>query len=60
MQYRAELILLRMLLLLQTAAALCTTAFAVQRDGIKFNSELTRVLTRDTAFEAVMRVRATR
>lgn len=30
------------------------------RDGEKFHAELTRVLTRPTAFEAVMRVRATR
>ncbi|CAM9935481.1 unnamed protein product [Ascophyllum nodosum] len=35
-------------------------AFTVQREGAKFNAELTRVLTRATAFEAVMRVRATR
>ena len=32
----------------------------MQREGAKFNAELTRVLTRATAFEAVMRVRATR
>ena len=35
-------------------------AFDAQRDGVKLNTELTRVLTRSTAFEAVMRVRATR
>lgn len=35
-------------------------AFTAQRDGEKFHSELTRVLTRPTAFEAVMRVRTTR
>lgn len=35
-------------------------AFDAHRDGVKFNAELTRVLTRATAFEAVMRVRATR
>ncbi|KAG5179019.1 Sec23/Sec24 trunk domain-containing protein [Tribonema minus] len=34
--------------------------FNVQRDGVKLQAELTRVLTRATAFEAVMRVRATR
>lgn len=35
-------------------------AFNAQQHGVKFNAELTRVLTRATAFEAVMRVRATR
>ncbi|CAN0562380.1 unnamed protein product, partial [Ectocarpus sp. 12 AP-2014] len=35
-------------------------AFNAQSEGVKFNAELTRVLTRATAFEAVMRVRATR
>ncbi|CAM9779798.1 unnamed protein product [Pylaiella littoralis] len=35
-------------------------AFNSQLQGVKFNAELTRVLTRATAFEAVMRVRATR
>lgn len=35
-------------------------AFSSLRDGEKFNADLTRVLTRATAFEAVMRVRATR
>lgn len=30
------------------------------RDGTKFESELTKCLTRSTAFEAVMRIRATR
>eukprot|EP00752_Nemacystus_decipiens_P003181 g2944.t1 len=34
--------------------------FNAQQHGVKFNAELTRVLTRATAFEAVMRVRATR
>jgi protein transport protein SEC24 len=35
-------------------------AFNAQRDGQKFERELTHCLTRATAFEAVMRVRATR
>ncbi|CAN0398318.1 unnamed protein product, partial [Discosporangium mesarthrocarpum] len=35
-------------------------AFSAPRDGVKFGAELQRVLTRATAFEAVMRVRATR
>ncbi|CAB1113207.1 unnamed protein product [Ectocarpus sp. CCAP 1310/34] len=35
-------------------------AFNAQSEGVKFSAELTRVLTRATAFEAVMRVRATR
>ncbi|CAM9942834.1 unnamed protein product, partial [Hapterophycus canaliculatus] len=35
-------------------------AFDAKQHGVKFNTELTRVLTRATAFEAVMRVRATR
>jgi protein transport protein SEC24 len=34
--------------------------FHAPRDGVKFEAELTRCLTRATAFEAVMRVRATR
>ncbi len=34
--------------------------FVASRDGEKFSNELRRVLTRPTAFEAVMRVRATR
>lgn len=35
-------------------------SFYAPRDGVKFESELSRCLTRATAFEAVMRVRATR
>jgi protein transport protein SEC24 len=35
-------------------------AFYGPRDGVKFEKELRRCLTRATAFEAVMRVRATR
>lgn len=35
-------------------------AFHARREGVKFERELTRVLKRATAFEAVMRVRATR
>ena len=36
------------------------TTLVASKDGGKFSAELTRVLTRPTGFEAVMRVRATR